>query len=50
MVKKVNAIQTIETSDLIKKADYDTKVDEIERKIPNHDIYITTTGFNNEQG
>ena len=30
-VKNVNAIQTIDTSDLVKIADYNTKTDEIEK-------------------
>ena len=35
-------------SNLVKKADYDTKVKEIEKKIPDHkhDEYITTPQFN----
>ena len=33
LVKKVNAIQTIDTSDLSQKADYDTNIGEIEKKI-----------------
>ena len=32
MIKKVHAIQTIDTSDLVKKTDYNTKINEIERK------------------
>ena len=46
MVNKVNAIQNIDTSDLIKKDDYNTEIDENEKKIPNHDLYITTQEFN----
>ena len=36
-------------SSLVKKADYDTKVTEIENKLNNHndDKYITTPEFNN---
>ena len=34
LVKKVNVIQTINTSDLVKKADYDTKIEDIETKFP----------------
>ena len=47
MVKKVDAIQTTDTSDFVKKADYDTKIGEIEKKITDHDHkYITTQEFN----
>ena len=41
LVKKVNAIQTNDASNLVRKADYDTKIVEIEGKFPNHYIYIT---------
>ena len=47
--KKVNAIQTTDTSDLVKKADYNTKIGEIEKKILDHDHsnkYIPTKEFN----
>ena len=37
LVKKVNAIKTTDTCDIIKKADYDTKMNEIEKKINDHD-------------
>ena len=48
MVKKVNAIKTTDISDLDKKADYDTKISEIEKKIldDDHGEYITTQEFN----
>ena len=46
MVKKVNAIQTIDTSDLVKKADYNTKIEEIDKKISNHVKNITNTERN----
>ena len=39
-LKKDNAMQTIDTSDLVKQEDYNTKVVEIERKIPSHDKHI----------
>ena len=44
----VNAIQTTDTSNLVKKADYDTKINEIESKIFDcyHNKYITTQEFN----
>ena len=45
LVRKVNAIQTIDTSNLVKKADDKTKIVESETKIPDHDKYITTTEF-----
>ena len=43
MVKNINTIQ-INTSDLVKQADYNTKIDEIEKKKIDHDHekYITT--------
>ena len=43
LVRKVNAIQTIDTSNLVKKANDKTKIIESETKIPDHDKYITTT-------
>ena len=46
MVLKSNTINTSGTSDLVKKAGYNTKTDESEKKIPNHDKYITTAEFN----
>ena len=30
---KVNAIQTIDTSDLVTKADYNTKIEDIKKKL-----------------
>ena len=47
MVKNVNAIQTSDTSNLVKLTKYDTKIDEIENKIHNYDKYITTPEFDN---
>ena len=41
MVKKVNAIHTADTSNLVKKKDYNTKIMELEKK-----TYITTQDFN----
>ena len=51
MVKKVNYIKTTDNSDLVKKADYNTRIDwkEIEEKTNDHDHsnkYITTQKFN----
>ena len=45
MVKKVNGIQTTDTGNLVKKADYKTKIGEVEKKMLDHDHnnkYITT--------
>ena len=36
LVKKVSDNQTIDTSDLVKKADYDSKIEDIERQIAIH--------------
>ena len=48
LVKKVNNISTTDTSDLVKKNDYNTKINEIENKINDHDHtkYITSLEFN----
>ena len=48
LVKKVkNNISTVNTSTLVKKTDYNTKINETENKITNnHDKYITTQEFN----
>ena len=48
LVKKVNAIQTTDASDLAIKADYNTKVNKIKKNITDHDHdkYITTQEFN----
>ena len=45
--KKVNNIKTTDTSDLVKNADYNTKINEIEKKIIDHDDdeYITAQEF-----
>ena len=45
-LKKVNVIQTINSSDLVKKIVYSTKCNEIEKKILDHGKYITTQEFN----
>ena len=44
LVKKVNDFQSTDTSNLVQKADSNTKLSEIENKIldHNHDKYITT--------
>ena len=48
LVKKVNAIKTADTSNLVNKADYNIKIAETEKKILDHDHckYITTQVFN----
>ena len=45
MVKKISAIQTIDISNLVEKADYNTKIEEIKKKIPDNAIYVTTQRF-----
>ena len=45
-LRKKDAMQTIDASDLGKKADYGTKIVGIEKKIPDHDKYITTPKVN----
>ena len=49
MVKKVNTIQTTDTSNLVKKTVYNTKINKTEKKNNDHDqsnMYITTQEFN----
>ena len=49
LVKKVNAIQTVDISNLVKKTSYNIKVSDIEKKITVHDYsnkYITAQKFN----
>ena len=46
LVKKVNAIQVTDTRNLVKKADYDTKIEKIEKKILDHSKYIMTQELN----
>ena len=43
LFKKVNAI---DTSDLLQKADYNTKIEEMENKISDHEKNIATRKFN----
>ena len=45
MVKNVDAIQTNYTIGFLREADYNTKIVEIENKIPGHDKYIATNDF-----
>ena len=48
LAKIVNSINTTDTSCLVKKTDYNTKINDIEKKITDHDLdkYITTQEFN----
>ena len=46
LVKRVNVVQIIDTSELVKKANYNTKLAEIKKKIPGHGQYITTYDLN----
>ena len=49
LVEKVNNINTTDTSDLVKKPDYNTKINETEKKVTDRDhsnTYITTQKFN----
>ena len=48
LAKNVNAIQNTDTSNLVKEADHNTKIAEIEEKIldHNHGKYIITQEFN----
>ena len=45
LVKKVNAVRTADTSNLVKKTHFNTKFKEVVAKIPAHDKYITTQEF-----
>ena len=48
LVKKVTSINTTDTSNLAKKTDFNTKINEVEKKITDYDYdkYITTQVFN----
>ena len=46
MVKKFNANQFNDPSNSIEKAKYDTKIIEIENKIPDHGKRTTANNFN----
>ena len=48
MVKKGNNVNTTDTRDLVKKTDYNRKINEIDKKTTDHDHdkYITTQEFN----
>ena len=48
-LKKINAIQTTDASNLVKKTDFNTKINESEKKFTDHghsNKYITTQEFN----
>ena len=45
LIKKVNAIQANDTTDLFKKTGCNTQIDEIEKKISDHGKYITAVKF-----
>ena len=49
LIKTINAIQTTDTSDLVKKTVYNTKINEIDQKITDHDHgkYVTPQEFSN---
>ena len=44
-----NAIHVIGVSNLVKKTDYDKKLEETEKKLPRDNRYITTNNFNKFQ-
>ena len=46
MVKKFNSIQTINNVDLVKKAEYNTKIKEFWKKVTNYDQHFTANQFN----
>ena len=45
MFKSIKANQTIDTFDQAKKADYNTKITEIEEKTPDHGKYIAVVFY-----
>ena len=46
MLKNAVSIQSNDTTDFAIEADYKRKLEEIEKKIPNHDKHINTKGSN----
>ena len=46
LLKKVNDVQIIDSTGLLEKTKYNTKIDDIEKQIANHDIYVATPEFN----
>ena len=49
LAKKVHTIQTIDTSDLVKKTAYNMKIKDIEDKSSDRSVYIVTNDFTNFQ-
>ena len=49
LAKKVHTIQTIDTSDLVKKTAYNMKIKDIEDKSSDRSVYIATNDFTNFQ-
>ena len=49
-LKELMLFRLNDNSDLVKKADYNTKILEIEKKIPNHDKYVIANDFNKFSG
>ena len=47
---KVIAIQLIDSINLVKKVGYNAKIVAIQKKIPNHNKYITPDDFNKCSG
>ena len=43
---KINVIETVDTSDLVREAGYNTKIAEVEKEISDHGKYIITPEFN----
>ena len=52
MMNQLKTVQTIDTSNLLKRADYNKKNSEIDKKVldHNHGKYITTQEFNKLTG
>ena len=46
LVENVNSIITADTSNLVKKADYNRKIGETEKKYSDHSKHFTTSEFN----
>ena len=46
LLKKVNDVQIIDRTGLLEKTKYNTKIDDIEKQIANHDTYVATPEFN----
>ena len=50
MIKKLNTIRAIDTSNLVKKTEHDVKIKDTGDKIPDHSVYVTTNNFNKFSG